>query len=256
VADSFDAMTSFRVYRTSLSMAEALGEVKKKAGIYFDPEIVEAFEFVLSKESFYGRKEKKEGRAMGVMDIDNIDIDEAINLIRQWSEAKELEKIFALLKDSREPAVREAASLQLIRCGGLEVAKNFVSLLSSPEAHLRSIAVEALQEIGSSHLELLEELLWGQDDDLKILCFSVLSGIKGKEAAFVVRRYFQNLLETGKEETENVLAAGIECLGELGEEKDLKLLKECERLLAEKNAGSFLYFSFKEAEEKICLNSS
>jgi putative nucleotidyltransferase with HDIG domain len=43
IADSFDAMTSERPYRTKLSKKEAVEEIKKYAGIKFDPEVVDAF---------------------------------------------------------------------------------------------------------------------------------------------------------------------------------------------------------------------
>ena len=43
VADAFDAMTSPRPYRRSLSTAEAASEVRRCGGTQFDPDVVEAF---------------------------------------------------------------------------------------------------------------------------------------------------------------------------------------------------------------------
>ena len=43
VADSFDAMTTDRPYRKALSFEMAVGEVRKNAGIQFDPEVAKAF---------------------------------------------------------------------------------------------------------------------------------------------------------------------------------------------------------------------
>jgi response regulator RpfG family c-di-GMP phosphodiesterase len=43
VADAFDAMTSKRPYRSSLSIKEALTELQKEAGKQFDPELVDIF---------------------------------------------------------------------------------------------------------------------------------------------------------------------------------------------------------------------
>ncbi|WP_052302351.1 HD-GYP domain-containing protein [Bacillus sp. SG-1] len=43
VADSFDAMTSTRVYRKSKSLQYAVGEIKKYRGIHYDKEVVDAF---------------------------------------------------------------------------------------------------------------------------------------------------------------------------------------------------------------------
>lgn len=43
VADSFDAMTSSRSYRTAIPREEALEEIKRNAGTQFDPVVCEAF---------------------------------------------------------------------------------------------------------------------------------------------------------------------------------------------------------------------
>jgi hypothetical protein len=43
VADAFEAMTADRPYRRALSVEQALAELRKFAGVQFDPEIVDAF---------------------------------------------------------------------------------------------------------------------------------------------------------------------------------------------------------------------
>jgi putative nucleotidyltransferase with HDIG domain len=43
VADAFEAMTADRPYRKALSTEQALSELRKFAGVQFDPEIVDAF---------------------------------------------------------------------------------------------------------------------------------------------------------------------------------------------------------------------
>ena len=43
VADSFDAMTSDRPYRTAIAAKKAIAEIKKCAGTQFDPAVVKAF---------------------------------------------------------------------------------------------------------------------------------------------------------------------------------------------------------------------
>lgn len=51
LADSYDAMTSERPYRNSLSAEEALLEIRKNSGTQFDPEIVRVFmENVIDKQ--------------------------------------------------------------------------------------------------------------------------------------------------------------------------------------------------------------
>jgi len=54
VADSFDAMTSERLYRRAKSFEEAFKEIKSLANIKYDPSVVKAFEFFLNKR--YGIK--------------------------------------------------------------------------------------------------------------------------------------------------------------------------------------------------------
>ncbi|MFL5401455.1 MAG: HD-GYP domain-containing protein, partial [Gemmatimonadales bacterium] len=43
VVDAFDAMTTNRAYRPMWPAAEAIGELRRCAGVQFDPEVVEAF---------------------------------------------------------------------------------------------------------------------------------------------------------------------------------------------------------------------
>ncbi|WP_395858279.1 HD-GYP domain-containing protein [Desulfofundulus sp. TPOSR] len=43
VADSYDAMTSHRVYKPPKSVREALGELRRCAGTQFDPLLVDVF---------------------------------------------------------------------------------------------------------------------------------------------------------------------------------------------------------------------
>lgn len=50
VADTYDAMTSTRAYRLSLSKEEAIEELKKNSGIQFNSRIIEAFLKVLEQE--------------------------------------------------------------------------------------------------------------------------------------------------------------------------------------------------------------
>ena len=49
VADTYDAMTSDRVYRRGLSHQVAMAEVRRGAGTQFDPRVVEAFERVMGE---------------------------------------------------------------------------------------------------------------------------------------------------------------------------------------------------------------
>jgi diguanylate cyclase len=49
VADAYDAMTSDRAYRSSLSKEAALGEIEKNAGTQFDPQIAKLFMEIIAE---------------------------------------------------------------------------------------------------------------------------------------------------------------------------------------------------------------
>jgi putative nucleotidyltransferase with HDIG domain len=53
-ADAFDAMTSDRSYRRSLSRAQAMEELKKNSGSQFDPKVVDIFLKILKEEEEQG----------------------------------------------------------------------------------------------------------------------------------------------------------------------------------------------------------
>ena len=50
VADAYDAMTTDRHYRKARDLSDAIEELKRKAGIQFDPQIVEVFLEIIFKE--------------------------------------------------------------------------------------------------------------------------------------------------------------------------------------------------------------
>lgn len=214
VADAFDAMTSFRPYRTSLSMQEALAELRKQAGSQFDPEVVVVFLEVMNGSRDFTEKVRVTGTMADVFEQ-----------VKKLAREKNIKGIFALLAETEEPAVREEVFVQAVRLGGPEVVERFISLLSSPEAHLRNLAVEALQELGAVYIDRLEKLLYSPDPDLKILCFNILAGVRSEAAAGPVRRFLERLVSSGEVEQQNVLAAALECLGGLGEPEDAGLLE-------------------------------
>jgi len=54
VADSFDAMTTNRVYRPPFDIDEAVARIRAASGQFYDAEVVEAFEMVLRGARFEG----------------------------------------------------------------------------------------------------------------------------------------------------------------------------------------------------------
>ena len=59
VADSFDAMTTNRPYRSGLSLDEAFGELRKYAGSQFDPVVVDAFFAADVMEAFFAANSRR-----------------------------------------------------------------------------------------------------------------------------------------------------------------------------------------------------
>jgi HD-GYP domain-containing protein (c-di-GMP phosphodiesterase class II) len=58
IADSFDAMTTNRPYRSSLSLETALKEIKDNEGTQFNPDIVDDAIIALQK-AFFSLPEQK-----------------------------------------------------------------------------------------------------------------------------------------------------------------------------------------------------
>ena len=51
IVDAYDAMTSDRPYRKAMSAAKAIAELRKFAGIQFDPDLLEPFCRVLQRQT-------------------------------------------------------------------------------------------------------------------------------------------------------------------------------------------------------------
>jgi HD-GYP domain-containing protein (c-di-GMP phosphodiesterase class II) len=57
IAEAYQAMTSFRPYRRRLSHSEAIQELRLNKGTQFDPELVERFIEVISKQELVSERE-------------------------------------------------------------------------------------------------------------------------------------------------------------------------------------------------------
>ncbi|WP_235867585.1 HD-GYP domain-containing protein [Ureibacillus chungkukjangi] len=58
IADSFDAMTTKRVYRDELDLEYAINEIRKNKGKQFDPELVEVFLSLFDQNNLISNKEQ------------------------------------------------------------------------------------------------------------------------------------------------------------------------------------------------------
>ncbi|MBE3587786.1 MAG: HD domain-containing protein [Thermoanaerobacteraceae bacterium] len=250
VADAFDAMTSFRPYRTSLSMQEALVEISKHSGVQFDPEITDVFLHIMrGGEKTAGGGKFYDFTNMGGVAGIMIDLFEQI---KSFAAERKVKEIFAVMAETEEPAIREEAYVQAVRLGGPEVVECFIALLSSPEAYLRNLAVEALQELGTGYISRLEELLYDPDPDLRILGFNIFAGIRNEEAAKPVRRFLERLISGEVEVQENVAAAAIEFLVGLGSPDDAELLDRVAVAVAGRGDYPYLCCILKLLRKNLC----
>lgn len=172
--------------------------------------------------------------------------------LRIWGESGNAQEIYNVLHMHSNPAVREAACLELLRCRVEDAVEKFVALLSSPDAALRNLAVEALQIAGENCLERLEKVLGDPDEDMVILGFNILAGVKNPAAAELVRRFLNRLSKREIVTTANVLAAALEALGQLGERGDVRLLDALRPLLYEQYGHPFLEYIWGRVKRRLC----
>ncbi|MCL6612137.1 MAG: hypothetical protein K6T66_11420 [Peptococcaceae bacterium] len=178
-------------------------------------------------------------------------MDEVFELIKRYAASGNLKEIFSLIAETRDPVIREAAYVQAIKTGGTEAVESFISLLYSSEAHLRNLAVEALQELGTGYIDRLEKLLCDPDPDIRIISFNILAGVRNETAAGPVRRYLEGIVAAGVTDQENVLAAALECMGELGGPEDAALLDKVKELIEGGDGHPYLRYALQQAREKL-----
>lgn len=106
--------------------------------------------------------------------------------------------------------VQEAIAGTLVAIGSEAVVTRVSTLLASQDAYLRNLAVEILQALGQQARETLLGLLQSSDPDIRLLTVNVLGEARYREAAATLRQ----VVETDPDL--NVVAAAIECLGEMG----------------------------------------
>lgn len=163
-----------------------------------------------------------------------------------------IDEAFSVLKSEQDFLVKEQAFVYLLNQKSERVVKLFIELLSSHDASLRSMAIEAIQHFGVEYGKEVKKLLYGDDDDLKIMALSVIAGFRADYALSVVREYIQSVLIKEEKENENVLASALDILVDLGAREDVELLKSLGKKYKSAGCSSYLMFVFKKAEEALC----
>jgi HEAT repeat protein len=150
------------------------------------------------------------------------------------------------LRREDDPRVREALFTALARIGTQESVGELVSLLRSDDASLRTGALDALRILTRATSEVLPGLLGDPDPDVRILSCELARGLSAQEATALLC----DLLLTEREN--NVCAAAIEVLAEVGNPQALPTLAQCTRRFAD---IPFLVFAIKIATDRINAQS-
>lgn len=107
-------------------------------------------------------------------------------------------------------AVQEAIVSSLTKIGNEDVAEAAAKLLESDDAYIRNVGVEILATIGNSALGVLEKMIMHPDKDVRQQVVNAIGEGHLKEAAMILRKVID------EDEEENVVAAAVEYLGEIG----------------------------------------
>jgi len=107
-------------------------------------------------------------------------------------------------------AVQEAIVSSLIKINDRCVAESAAELLKSEDAYIRNAGAEILALIGDSALDVLEKMITHIDKDVRQQTVNALGEGRLKAAPVLLRKVIE------EDEDENVVAAAIEYLGEVG----------------------------------------
>lgn len=172
----------------------------------------------------------KDDRIRAALDLAKIKTKEAVDILA--------DQLFV----EEDKAVQEAIVTSLINIGDEYVARRAAEFLESEDAYIRNAGVEILSTIGENAIEVLHELIHHHDKDVRILAINALGENHIKDAVRFLR---QIILE---DDDENVVAAAIEYVSELGFEK---IDKETIMRASKRFSSPFFQYVVKTAINKM-----
>lgn len=138
-----------------------------------------------------------------------------------FADKKVVEVLAEQLRMETSRAVQEAIVSSLIKIGNEDVAEAAAELLESDDAYLRNVGVEILATIGNSALGIFEKMIMHPDKDVRQQVVNAIGEGQLKEAVGILRKVIE------EDEEENVVAAAVEYLGEIGGgEEDRKVIMQ------------------------------
>ncbi|MEA3554772.1 MAG: HEAT repeat domain-containing protein [Campylobacterota bacterium] len=115
-------------------------------------------------------------------------------------------------------------------------------LLESSNAYLRNKAITFLQEYGKSAKFFIQKLLNDKSRDIRIFAVNILGDVKYEDSRDMLIKLIED------EDDINVLMTAIDYIGEIGEPKDIDLLK---RLNEKFSNEPYVTFGINLAIDKI-----
>jgi HEAT repeat protein len=169
--------------------------------------------------------------------------DERFSAARAAAEIPEsVDALRAALARETNAAVREALFSALVRIGSPASVEAVLPYLRSDDALLRTEATDALAAMKEAATDSIAALLRDADPDVRILACTLVRNLPSEIAAPLCCE----LLDA--EQHQNVCAAAVEALAELGHAPALPALSRC----AERFRGTpFLEFAIRIAIDRI-----
>jgi HEAT repeat protein len=167
----------------------------------------------------------------------------------RWSAARRLggapgdaAPLVGALQAEKDARVREALFSALARDGSDEAIGAILSFIRSPDAALRTGALDALATLPGAISTHVENLLADADPDVRILSCDLARRLPAAEA----NHHLSALLK--RESAANVCAAAVEVLSEVGDSSVLPALAACAARFA---SDGFLPFAIEEVTRRI-----